>query len=205
MKLYRLLAFLLCFAFGVSFAAQTPDPMKTLNSVADRMLASLKRNRPRLKRNPRLIYRLVEKILLPHVDTRGMSRSALGRNAWKSASSAQRRAFTREFTDVVIGTYASALNAYKDERIEFYPIRGGYQGKRRVFVRSKIIRSDGPPIPLSYRLILMGGRWKVYDLNVEGVGLLQSFRAQFADELSQGKSVTQITSELRQRNREQQQ
>jgi len=189
---------LVAFSF-MATAKAAPNPMVQMKSVTNQMLAALKKNRARLKRNPKYINRLVRRIVLPHADVKGMSRSVVGRTAWKSSSKSQQAAFSKAFTNVVIRTYASALNAYTDETVKFYPVRGGYQGKRRVEIHTRVIRSDGPPIPVNYRLALKKNNWKIYDLNVEGVGLLQSFYAQFQDELSRGKTLTQITRELRRR------
>lgn len=186
-----------CLWLGVAMA--TPDPIALLQSISDQMLAGLKRERPNLKQDPTIVYRLVNKILVPHADVPGMSRSVLGREAWQNASSADQKAFTSAFKDLVIRTYSSALNAYTDESVEFLPLRGGYEGKTMVEVSSSIVRSDGPSVPVNYRLILVGGVWKLYDLNVEGVSLIQSFQSQFAEEIAQGRTVGEIAKTLKER------
>jgi phospholipid transport system substrate-binding protein len=200
-KFIIILVSLIGFSFCVNSMAQAPDPMVMLKSVSDQMIGSLKKNRSRLKRNPKLIFKLVDRILLPYVDQAGMSRSVVGRRTWTRASKAQQRQFVRLFTNVVIDTYASALNAYTDESIRFYPIRGGYQGKKRIEVHSKVIRDDGPAVSVNYRLALKRNKWFIYDLNVEGVSLLQSFRAQFSAQISQGKTLADLNKILRNRNR----
>lgn len=187
---------------SVAIAANTQDPMTMLQSVSDQMIAALKKERPNLKKNPNLVYQLTNKILVPHADVAGMSRSVLGREAWQSATPAEQKAFTQAFKDVVIRTYSGALSAYTDQTIKFYPLRGGYTGKRTIEINSQIIRQDGPPVPVNYRLAFLNGEWKVYDLNVEGVSLLQSFRSQLSSELSQGKTVAQITEDLQQRHQQ---
>jgi len=200
MKLHKskLMLFFITIIFcGVTFAQ--PNPMTMMKNISAKILASLKRNRPKLRNNPKFIYTLVKRIIIPHADLPGMSRSVLGRNAWQSTNQSQRKAFINAFTNVMIGTYASALNAYQDETIKFFPIRGGYQGKKRIGIQSQVIRPDGPPIPLNYKLALINNQWKIYDLNVEGISLLQSFYAQFQAKLSQGQTVAQITRTLRRR------
>ncbi len=199
MKLSRIVAFLCCFFVGTAFAA-TPNPMVMLQKISNKMVQSLHKNRSQLKNNPKLVYRLVNSIIVPHADIARMSRAVLGRNAWNSASSSQRRAFQSAFKNVVINTYESALNAYTNETIKFDPLRESYQGKTRLQVQSYVIRADGPPVSLNYRVVLKGGRWLLYDLNVEGISMLQSFRAQFASQLSSGQTVSQITNNLRKRN-----
>lgn len=194
----KLILFFICFTFSMPVLAQA-DPMAMMRNVSDQMLTALRQNRAKLHREPKYIYTLVKRIIVPHADLPGMSRSVLGRNAWKSTNKEQQEAFIKEFTNIMISTYASALNAYEDEKIKFFPLRGGYQDKKRVRIESQVIRSDGPPIPLNYKLALINDTWKIYDLNVEGVSLLQSFYSQFQAKLSQGKTVAQITHELRQR------
>ena len=182
------------------FAAQTPDPMVMLKNTTNSLLASLKTNRVKLKANPNYVYQIVDKILLPKVNVDVMSMSVLGRNAWAKATKAQQADFTKTFTTTVVKTYASALNAFTDETIKFSPIRGGYQGRQVLQVNSEVLRPDGPSVPVSYSMILQGPHWKVYDLNVEGISLLQSFRSQFASQLAQGDSITKIISNLKTHN-----
>lgn len=167
-------------------AMAAPSPVHTLEKVSNQLIAGLKRKGATLKNNRGYVFRLTRKTLLPHVDLNIMSRSVLGRGTWQKASNAQRSSFKREFTTMLIRTYASALASYTNETVQFYPIRGGFQGRSRVKVDSVINRQSGPAISVSYRLVLVGNHWKLYDLSVEGVSLIQSFRSQFANEISQG-------------------
>ena len=169
----------LAFSHGV-MAKKSPLPM--LENAADQITATLKQNKGQLKQNQKIIYQAVQQHLVPIVDVRGMSRSVLGRQAWKKATAAEKSEFTKEFTKLVIRTYSNPLAEYNDEKVKFLPIRGSISG-RFVKVNSVIIRNSGPDIPLSYSLVSKNGNWKVYDLSVEGVSLLQSFRSQFAQAL----------------------
>lgn len=181
---------------GFIFAA-TPNPITTLQNVSDKMIAGLKQNKASMKKNPQVVYRLVRQIVLPHADVVYMSKAVLGRTNWNSINAAQQQAFSASFTNVVIDTYSSALSAYTDEKVVFSPLRGSYENKTMIDVQSKVIRSDGPPIQLNYQLVLINNQWMFRDLNVEGVSLIQSFRAQFQDQLSRGKTVPQLTAELK--------
>lgn len=178
------------------FAIASPIPM--LKQTADTTIDALHQNQATLKTNPQVVYQIIDKILLPHVDIYAMSRSALGRNAWNNATEAQKIAFSREFTNLVIRTYASALANYSNEKIEFLPYRGDFNDQQ-VVIDSNIVRPDGPAIRLSYSVVQSQGGWKVYDMTVEGVSLLQSFRSQFAEELSRG-DLNQLIQKLRQHN-----
>jgi len=134
--------------------------------------------------------------LLPHVDVTGMSRSVLGREAWNKASPADRQAFTQAFTQLVIRTYSTPLAEYTNETVTFLPIRGGLDGSF-TRVSSVIVRPSGQRIPLSYSLVSKNNDWKIYDLSVEGVSLLQSFRSQFGQVL-QNSSMQDLIAQMRQ-------
>ncbi len=176
---------LLCLTVLASSCYAASAPVATLESVSNNMISSLRRNRTTIRTNRALVYRLARKILLPHVAMDTMSRAVLGRANWNRMNSQQKHTFKREFTSLLIRTYAEALASYTDETIQFYPIRGGVQGSR-VQVHSKILRRSGPSIAVSYRMLRIGSRWKVYDMSVEGVSLISSFRSQFSAEISQG-------------------
>lgn len=171
-----LFGLLLCVS-GFCFAQNSPVPM--LENTAQQILQVLKKNQQQLKSNHQLIFQTVERYLLPQVDVEGMSRSVLGRQAWNAASASQRREFSKVFTQLVIRTYANPLAEYTSETITFMPIRGQLSS-RFVRVNSIISRPNGQRIPLNYSLVDKNGQWKIYDLSVEGVSLLQSFHNQFA-------------------------
>ena len=174
------------------WAQESPVPM--LENTANQILATLKQNRASLKNNSQIIYQAVEKNLLPNVDVSGMSRSVLGRKAWSEASASDKQKFSNAFTQLVIRTYATPLAEYTDETIKFLPIRGSLES-RFIRVNSIIVRSKGKNIPLSYSLVSNNGKWMIYDLSVEGVSLLQSFRSQFAEAL-QNSSMQELIQQM---------
>ncbi|KTD68829.1 MULTISPECIES: MlaC/ttg2D family ABC transporter substrate-binding protein [Legionella] len=169
-------------------AQNSPIPM--LEQTANNIIATLKENKSSLKNNPNIIYKAVETNLLPIVDVAGMSRSVLGRQAWSKATNTQRAQFSKAFTRLVIRTYSSPLAQYSDESVQFLPLRGSLDS-RFLRVNSIIIRAEGQNIPLSYSLVAKNGQWKIYDISVEGVSLLQSFRSQFAAAL-QNSSIDEV-------------
>ena len=169
-------------------AQNSPIPM--LEQTANNIIATLKENKSSLKNNPNIIYKAVETNLLPIVDVAGMSRSVLGRQAWSKATNTQRAQFSKAFTRLVIRTYSSPLAQYSDESVQFLPLRGSLDS-RFLRVNSIIIRAEGQNISLSYSLVAKNGQWKIYDISVEGVSLLQSFRSQFAAAL-QNSSIDEV-------------
>jgi phospholipid transport system substrate-binding protein len=183
----------------VTAQAAGGGPVDMLQSVADQMIASLKAHQTTLKQNPSLVYSLATKIIVPHADLDEMSKRVLSPQTWNTASAAQRQEFKHEFTTLLVRTYASALAEYKDQTVRFYPVRGGYQGKSSVKVNSQIIRSDGPSISVVYSVVASGSGWRLYDMTVEGVSMLQSFRSQFSDQLGKG-DMASLLKVLRQHN-----
>lgn len=195
------LKFLLVMCFSVwmvAALAQDPAPVAMLKSTSDQMLSALKSNKATMKNNPDTIYRLVNSILLPHVDLESMGRSVIGRTYWYQATPAQREEFKKLFTRQVTQTYATALESYENETVKFFPIRAYNPGAQRVQVQSQIVRSNGQTIPVSYRLINQGGSWKVYDFSVEGVSIVSSYAAQFANDLQQG-GLANLLTKMRQK------
>lgn len=168
-----------------AYAAPTGDPVGLLRYIADNMIAGLKSHQATLKTKPAIVYNLAYRYVVPYADLAEMSKRVLPPQTWNSATPAQRERFEKEFTTTVIRTYASALTSYQDQTIQFFPVRGGVSGST-VEVNSEIDSSQSQPIHVTYRLVRTGGGWRLYDMSVEGVDMLESFRAQFADILSQG-------------------
>lgn len=197
MRFLKAIVILTCLFFSSVMAADEAAK-SMLKQSADNILVVLKQNQGKLKSNPEIIYQAVRQNFLPNVDVAGMSRSVLGRAAWNQATPAQRKQFAHEFTRLVIRTYASPLAEYSGETIRFLPSRAEAKG-RFTRVNSVILRSNGQRIPLSYSLVRKGSQWKVYDLSVEGVSLLQSFRSQFAQAL-QGSNIAGLILKLQEQN-----
>ncbi|STX28639.1 signal peptide protein, toluene tolerance protein Ttg2D [Legionella beliardensis] len=196
MKIIKLIVIGLSLCFMQSIWAQ-PSPIPMLQDTADQILSTLKQNKASLKQDHSIIYQAVERHLLPKVDVNGMARSVLGRQAWNKATPAERSQFAQAFTQLVIRTYSNPLAEYTNETIKFLPVKGSLD-KRFVRVSSLIIRSNGKNIPLNYSLVAKNGDWKIYDLSVEGVSLLQSFRSQFAQAL-QSSNMQTLIKEMRER------
>ncbi|NNM59192.1 MAG: ABC transporter substrate-binding protein [Legionellales bacterium] len=179
-----LIAIALWLIASIALAALSPTDM--LQNATTNMLKALQQNKATIKTNRGLVESLARQILLPHIDIPTMSRLALGRDGWQKATPAQQSEFTNQFTTLMIRTYSTALASYTNQTVQYLPIRGGYEGKKQVQVDSQILQSGGPAIPVSYKLVLRGNQWMVYDFSVDGVSLVQSFRSQFAQQLNQG-------------------
>lgn len=166
---------------NIAFAESRPESI--LENATQSMLSSLKQNRQTLKQNPNGIYKLVDDVLVPHVDTEYMAKWVVGKQYWTSASTEQQRRFIEEFKKMVVRSYASSLLAYSDQTVTYFPVKESLEGKSKVQVSSIIRQPNGESINVAYRLLRTSNDWKVYDIVIEGVSLLQGFKSQFADDL----------------------
>jgi phospholipid transport system substrate-binding protein len=143
--------------------------------------------------------KLVDDKVLPFVDFSKMTQLAVGRG-WRSATPEQRAALTREFRTLLVRTYAGALSQVKDHQVQMKPFRA-LPTDTDVVVRSSVVPSRGEPIQLDYRLEKQDGGWKIYDVNVIGVWLVENYKNQFAGEINAG-GVDGLIKTLTERNRQ---
>lgn len=196
---YLLVTVVSAFFAILVYAADKPSPLIMLDNTSQQMLSALKAKKASMEKDPSVVYKIVDSILLPHLDIKMLSRAVVGRDAWLNATSTQQDQFSKQFTLLLIRTYASALSSYTDQRVEFLPLRDDYRAQNRVQVESKIIQQDGPAIPVSYRLLWESNEWKVYDFSVDGVSMIESFRSQFSSDINQ-MGLAGLTQKLEQHN-----
>ena len=173
--------FLLVFS-GYGYAAD-PAPMVMLKDTSNQMLQELNKNIGRLKNNDKLVYNLVNRILVPHFDLVTMSRAVVGKEHWDKSSSVTQQQFIKEFTCYVIRTYSAALQSYDGEKIKFFPIRGAIGST--VKINSDLMLKNGPPVQLQYILLQRGGDWLIYDFSVDGISITKNYHSQFSGTLRQ--------------------
>ena len=123
------------------------------------------------------IVALVDTKVMPHVNFQRMTASAVGRN-WRSATPEQQKRLQEEFKTLLVRIYAGALTQVKDQTVQLKPLRAN-PGDAEVVVRTEV-RGKGEPIQLDYRLEKAGDGWKIYDVNVLGVWLVEQYRTAFA-------------------------
>jgi phospholipid transport system substrate-binding protein len=143
------------------------------------------------------IVNLVDTKIMPHVNFTRMTASAVGRH-WRQASPEQQKKLQDEFKTLLVRTYAGALGEVKDQTLSFRPLRMA-PADTEVVVRSEV-RGRGEPIQLDYRLEKAADGWKIYDLNVLGVWLVETYRTQFAQEIG-AKGIDGLIASLAQRNK----
>ncbi|MCB1828025.1 MAG: ABC transporter substrate-binding protein [Coxiellaceae bacterium] len=201
MRVKRLVSFVIAAVFSTAvFAAQDQAPLAMMKSVSDEMRSTLVKYQGRIKNDMPFLQKTVRQQLVPHFDVDTMARSVVGRSHWSNATENERQRFMKEFTDMVVGVYSAPLAEFNGDTIKFYPIRENIGEKKRISIRSIIVRSTGQRIPVSYRLVRQNNEWKVYDFSIEGISMIQSYRSQFKDVLRE-KGFTGLLQQIEQHNR----
>lgn len=159
-------------------------PVELLERKSDEVIKLLKEQHDQIESDPGLIYRIVDEHIVPHLDDVTMAKLALGKN-WRKADNQQKIEFVDEFRILLVRTYSKSLQEFSDQVIKFYPMKADADATK-VIVRSDILQSGGPTIPVSYRMRLKDNAWKVYDINIGGVSLVTSYRGTFAQEMRKG-------------------
>jgi phospholipid transport system substrate-binding protein len=178
----KLLIALSMFSLSISaFAIEGPDEL--VKRTAEDVLSTVKSDADIQAGNQDKIFALAEEKILPNFNFDKVSRLVLGKN-WTIATPEQKTAFQNEFRTLLIRTYATALSKYKNQTIEYKPMRMA-EGADTVSVKTAILQPGGQPIAVDYSLEKKADTWKVYDIVIEGVSLVTNYRGQFAQEIRQ--------------------
>jgi phospholipid transport system substrate-binding protein len=165
-------------------AAQQEAPDELVKRISQEVLNIAKEDKDIQAGNHQRVLGLVEEKILPHVDFARMTALAAGRY-WREATPQQQKDLIREFRSLLVYTYSGAISQVKDQRLEFKPLRAR-PDDTEVEVRSQVVQSRGEPIQLNYRLAKTDSDWKIYDVNVFGAWLVETYKGNFAAEISKG-------------------
>ncbi|PCI64423.1 MAG: hypothetical protein COB38_12685 [Gammaproteobacteria bacterium] len=184
----KLIALITLLSFSFYSNAQTAsadniNPSIYLSGVANQLLAEVKKNQKELISNTKLAETLVRNNLLPAIDSEGFAKRTIGSKNWKSATPEQQKRFVKAFIDLVINSYAKGLSLYKGQTFKFSEPRMSKSGNSAQ-VRSSMEQSGSTPIVIDYKLSNKTGSWKIYDLTVEGISMLKSYKSQFRPSLA---------------------
>ncbi len=176
-------------------ADEAPDAM--IKRLSDEVMAAIRSDKSLKGGDMDRIMALVDSKIMPNVNFQRMTAAAVG-PAWRQATPEQRKRLHDEFKTLLIRTYAGALDQVNDQIISVKPLRAE-AGDTEVVVRTEI-RGRGDPIQLEYRMEKTPAGWKIYNLNVLGVWLVETYRSQFAQEINT-KGVDGLIATLVERNR----
>ncbi|WP_027994276.1 MlaC/ttg2D family ABC transporter substrate-binding protein [Simplicispira psychrophila] len=183
---------------GLPLSAQAADeaPDDLMRRLSDEVLETLRSDKTLRSGNISYVISMVDKIVMPNVNFRRMTAAAVG-PAWRQASAAQQQRLQDEFKNLLVRTYAGALSQVKDQTVTVKPLRAAAQDKD-VLVRTEV-RGRGDPVQLDYRLEKtpgVGAGWKIYNLNVMGVWLVETYRSQFSEQINKSANVQKGIDEL---------
>src|SRR5471030_641213 len=162
--------------------AQDVAPDALAKKVTDEVIAVLRADKDIQAGNTKKVLDLVESRILPHFNFTRMTRLAVGA-PWRQASDAQKQSLTNEFRTLLVNTYTSAFTQYRDQVIEYRPLKMA-PADTEVVVRSLIKQKTGAdPIDISYSMEKTDSGWKVYDVVIAGVSLVQNYRSSSSTEI----------------------
>jgi phospholipid transport system substrate-binding protein len=194
MKKFLLLILTLLMSMSI-FAAEAPDLF--VRKIADEVFEILKTDKDLKAGNKEKAYKITEEKILPYFDFDRISKLVLGK-AWPAATKDEQEAFKKEFRTMLVKTYGSALLKFKDQTLNYKPTR--FQpSDEEVLVKTEILKSGAPPLPIDYMLEKDGDSWKVFDIIIEGVSLVTNFRGQFGNEIKQN-GIASLISKLAEKN-----
>ncbi len=192
----RLLTFLGACAMALSVhAADAPDAL--INKVSNEVLDAVKADKSIQAGDTQKVMVLVDSKVMPHVNFQRMTASAVGR-FWRQATPDQQKRLQDEFKTLLVRTYSGALSQVRDQTVTIRPMRSA-PTDTEVIVRTEV-RGKGDPIQLDYRLEKLDSGWKIYDVNVMGVWLVENYRNSFAQEIG-ANGIDGLIAKLAERNK----
>ena len=176
-----LLALVASFALS-AYAQEAPDAM--VKRVSQDVLQTIKSD-PKIQSGDQArIREVMEAKLAPNFDFERMTALAMGRN-WRDATPEQQKRLTVEFKTLLVRTYSGALTQYRDQTIDYKPLRADPNASE-VLVRTEVIRQGQPPVQIDYGMEKKDGAWKAYDVVVGGVSLVTNYRDEFTEQVRAG-------------------
>ena len=158
-----------------------PGPQEIIKDTAERLLKSLDADRDGYRRNPERIRKLVDELMLPHFDSDYAARLVLAKH-WRTASPEQRKRFVDAFYKSLLNNYGDALVEFTGDRIKVLPAKVE-PAATTATVRTEVKRNNGDKIPVNYSLRKGDDGWKAWDVTIEGISYVKSFRDDYTAEV----------------------
>ena len=183
--------------FVLAAAAQELGPEDLVKKVTQEVLDAIKSDKQLAAGDKRRAIKLAEEKVLPHVDFEEATRLAVGRG-WAQATPEQRKKLVTEFRNMLVRTYSNAITAYEGQTMKVMPVRMK-PGDTDVTVHNQFIRPGGKPVLLDYSMRKTDSGWKIYDIVVEGVSLVLTYRSEF-DAVVKQEGIDGLIKRLAQKN-----
>ena len=191
----KVLAIVLCLINVAQAEIVAPDAL--IKMTSDEVIAIIKQDKDIQSGNQQKIVALVDAKLLPHFNFQRMTQLAVGKS-WRTATDAQKQTLITEFHNLLVRTYAKAFSSYRDQSVEVKPLKLS-DTDEEVTVKTNVIKPNGPALAVNYELQKTKDGWKVFDLSIEGAGLVPTYRSSFATEIEKG-GVDGLIKALRDKN-----
>jgi phospholipid transport system substrate-binding protein len=185
-----------CAGFASAQAVLAPDEL--VKKLSGDVLEKIRSDKDIQGGNFKKLSDFVDSTVMPNVNFERMTALSVGRT-WRQATPEQQKKLMVEFRALLLRTYSSALGEVRDETIRMKPLRAD-PADSEVIVRSEIVRKRGEPIQLDYRMEKTATGWKIYDVNVVGVWLIESYRNQFSQEIN-AKGLESLITTLTEKNK----
>ncbi|CAN5396332.1 ABC transporter substrate-binding protein [soil metagenome] len=183
----------LALSSSLSFAqSPTEAPDEMVKRISTDVLTTIQGDQKLQSGDTGALQQLIDSKILPYVNFERMTSSAVGRS-WPQATPDQRSQLIAGFKRLLIKTYSGAMTSAGDAKLQFRPLRAAADANE-VVVRSQVMQSAGDPIQLDYRVAKEPAGWKIYDVNVVGVWLVENYRTQFQQQISSGGIDSLITT-----------
>lgn len=182
--------------FALSAGAQELGPEELVRKVTADVLATVKSDRDLLADRKRALA-LAEQKVLPHVDFREAAQLAVGKVWWKATPAQQDRIVT-EFRGLLIRIYSNALDTYRGQTMQVLPVRMAADATETT-VRNRYIKPGAPPVPVEYAMKKTPEGWKIYDITVEGVSLVLTYRSEF-EQITRTSGIDGLIKRLAEKN-----
>jgi phospholipid transport system substrate-binding protein len=166
-------------AFAATAFGEEAAPDALVRAISEDVIATIRQDKAIQAGDPAKISALVETKILPHFDFAHTTRIAMGPN-WRRATPEQQERLTREFRELLVRTYSTALTTYSDQRIEVKPLRARATDMQ-VTVRSEVKQSGAQPVAIDYEMEKAADGWKIFDIRIAGASLAATYRDTFAE------------------------
>jgi phospholipid transport system substrate-binding protein len=185
------------FFFLAPALAQELGPEELVKKVTSDVMTAIKTDQQLAAGDKQKAQKLAEEKILPHVDFQEATRLAVGR-AWRDANPEQRKKLVDEFRSMLVRTYSNALEGYQGQEMKVLPSRNK-PGDTEATVRNQFTRAGGKPVPIEYQMRKTDSGWKIYDIAVEGISLVLTYRSEF-DQVVKQEGIDGLIKRLSQKN-----
>jgi phospholipid transport system substrate-binding protein len=200
MKKYLFLALAWLLAAVPAAAQPQVAPDEKIRQLSGQVLDRIRQDRDLQAGDLRRVSEFVDEVVMPHVNFERMTALAVGRH-WRQATPEQQQQLMHEFRQLLLRTYSGALTAFKDQTVRMRPFRGD-PAADEVLVRTEVVQPGrAEPVQLDYRMERTNGDWRIYDVNVMGLWLVETYRKQFAQEIG-NRGIDGLIKTLAERNRQ---